>query len=106
MKNYIPLSEQEELVLRQLAMQPGSLEIIFKLLQMTSLDAQADAIECTGSREERLMKLTDAQATAKVVSKLMQKLAAYREVTLMVPAEEEDELQQVMGDVWTRKEAN
>ena len=77
-KYIVKLSEQEEMALRQLAMQPG-FEVIFKLLQTESLDAQSNAMDCQGNKEERLMALTDAQATVKVVSSLIRKLAAFRE---------------------------
>jgi len=77
-KYYIPLTEQEELSLRQLATQPG-FEVLFKLLQMQSLDAQSEAMDCTeGDAKKRLLVLSDAQATVRVVSNIIKKLAAYQ----------------------------
>ena len=79
-KYYVPLTEQETLSLRQLATQPGY-EVIFKLLQMESLDAQSAAMECTEpDRNKRLLLLSDAQATSKVVSNLIKRLASYQNV--------------------------
>ena len=77
-KYYIPLTEQEELSLRQLATQPG-FEVLFKLLQMQSLDAQSEAMDCTeGDAKKRLLVLSDAQATVRVVSNITKKLVGYQ----------------------------
>jgi hypothetical protein len=74
----VKLTEQEELTFRQIAMQPG-FEVIFKLLQAESLDAQAKAMDCEEPEaKKRLMLLTDAQATQRVVGRLTRKLAAYQ----------------------------
>lgn len=83
----VKLTEQEELSLRQLAIQPG-FEVIYKLLQGESLDAQTAVMECTEPDEKkRLLMLSDAQATAKVVSRLTQKLNLYR-TPIQPPVEE------------------
>jgi hypothetical protein len=96
----VKLSEQEELQLRQLALQPG-FEVIFKLLQSESLDAQTAAMDCTEpDQRKRLMMLTDAQVTAKVVSKLTQKLAAYREV--IQPEADHGELE-IIQNLWDER---
>jgi RNA polymerase-interacting CarD/CdnL/TRCF family regulator len=101
----VKLTEQEELTLRQLAIQPG-FEVIFKLLQGESLDAQTAAMECTDpDNKKRLLLLTDAQATAKIVSNLTRKLAAYREVIQEV-TKEQDLADQLIGDAWTRERTN
>ena len=77
-KYYIPLTEQEELSLRQLATQPG-FEVLFKLLQTQSLDAQSEAMDCTeGDAKKRLLVLSDAQATVRVVSNITKKLVGYQ----------------------------
>jgi RNA polymerase-interacting CarD/CdnL/TRCF family regulator len=92
-KYIVKLTEQEEMALRQLAIQPG-FEVIFKLLQGESLDAQTAAMECADPDEKkRLLMLTDAQATAKVVSNLTRKLASYREIIQPSPEEFEDPFQ-------------
>jgi len=79
-KYYLPLTEQETLSLRQLANQPGY-DVIFKLLQMESLDAQSAAMESTDKdAKQRLLILSDAQATVRIVSNLIKKLASYQSV--------------------------
>ena len=78
-KYIVKLTEQEELTLRQLAVQAG-FEVLFKLLQGESLDAQTAAMECRGTQEERLLKLAHAQATAEVVGNLIRKLVSYQNV--------------------------
>jgi len=86
-KYIVKLTEHEELTIRQLALQPG-FDVIFKFLQGESLDAQSVAMDCTDPDErKRLMLLTDAQSTARVVSNLTRKLAGYREI-LQPPTEE------------------
>ena len=91
-KYYVPLTEQETLSLRQLATQPGY-DVIFKLLQMESLDAQSAAMECiTANAKERLLILSDAQATARVVSSLIKKLASYQNVIQQAEPEDSDPL--------------
>lgn len=98
----VKLTEQEVLNLRQLISQPGA-EVIFKLLQVESLDAQSKAMECSGSQEQRLLALSDAQSTARIVSNLTRKLAAYgRQIEVATP-EEIDPLEFSWG---TKKEAN
>src|SRR5690348_12821439 len=77
-KYIVKLTEQEELNLRQLAIQPG-FEVIFKLLQGESLDAQTKAMECDDPEaKKRLLLLSDAQSTARVVGNLIRRLAAYQ----------------------------
>jgi len=93
-KYIVKLTEQEEMNLRQVMAQPGS-EVIFKLLQNESLDAQSAAMECTDpDANKRLLVLTDAQVTAKVVSNLTRKLAAYRE---MIQADIEEVIADPLG---------
>lgn len=102
MKNYIPLSEQEELSLKQLANQPGY-PVIFKLLQQISLDAQAEAMDCKDAdRNKRLMVLADAQATNDVVNRLIQKLARYQ---VLEQVQVMDEAAAIIANLWT-KESN
>lgn len=85
----VKLTEQEELNLRQLALQPG-FEVIFKLLQGESLDAQTRAMECEDPEaKKRLMLLTDAQVTAKVVSNLTRRLASYQQPLAQATPEEQ-----------------
>lgn len=83
-KYYVPLTQEEELNLKQLAAQPG-FPALFKLLQIESLDAQAVAMECKGNSEARLLALSDAQAMKDAVGKLTQRLASYRESLLPHP---------------------
>lgn len=76
----IALTEQEEMSLRQLALTPG-FDALLKLLQGESFDAQAKAMECEDpDQNKRLLLLSDAQCTKRVVSTLTQKLAAYRQI--------------------------
>lgn len=100
-KYIVKLTEQEELNLRQLALQPG-FEVIFKLLQGESLDAQTKAMECDDPEaKKRLMLLTDAQVTAKVVSSLIRRLAAYQQISTPVL---EEQAQEIIENLWTPPE--
>jgi hypothetical protein len=92
-KYYVPLTEQEKLSIRQLATQPG-FEVIYKLLQMESLDAQAEAMECKSPKmEERAMAQMQAQVAKDIVSSLTNKLDSYRQSVLPAPeAEDPDPL--------------
>jgi hypothetical protein len=100
----VKLTEQEELSLRQLATQPG-FDVIFKFLQGESLDAQTAAMECTDpDQRKRLLILTDAQVTAKIVSKLTQKLAAYREIIQPPVPDEEQEYNEIVQNIWPAPE--
>ena len=91
-KYYLPLTEQEILKIRQLATQPGY-EVIFKLLQMESLDAQGKAMDCTeGDAKQRLLILSDAQATVRIVSNLIKKLASYQNIIQQAEPEDSDPL--------------
>ena len=104
-KYIVKLTEQEELSIRQLALQPG-FEVIFKFLQGESLDAQTAAMECSDADEKkRLLLLTDAQSTAKVVSNLIRKLAAYREVQMVQPTDTERELE-LITNLWDQERTN
>lgn len=104
-KYIVKLTEQEELSIRQLALQPG-FEVIFKFLQGESLDAQTAAMECTDLDEKkRLMVLTDAQVTARVVSNLTRKLAAYRETLVSPPMEADKELE-LIANLWEQERTN
>ena len=86
----VKLTEQEELALRQLAMQPG-FDALLKLLAGESLEAQMEAMGCLDPDDKkRLLKLTDAQATARIVSSLTQKLASYRTIPAQKSEEPED----------------
>lgn len=97
-KYIVKLTEQEEMNLRQLALQPG-FEVIFKLLQGESLDAQTAAMECTDPEaKKRLMLLTDAQVTAKVVSNLTRRLAAYQQNLGQITEETSAE---IIENIWT-----
>jgi hypothetical protein len=101
-KYLVKLSEQEELSLRQLATQPG-FDVIFKFLQGESLDAQSAAMDCEDLDErKRLVALSDAQRTAKVVSNLIRKLAAYREA-IQAPIEEKPE-EELFERLWDAPE--
>jgi hypothetical protein len=94
----VKLSEQEVLNLRQLMTQPGS-DALMKLLQGESLDAQTYAMECTDPDEKkRLLLLTDAQATRRVVSNLTRKLFSYREMNLPAPTTEA--VAEVIDNIW------
>jgi len=77
MSYIIPLTEQEELNLRQLTMHPGY-PALLKLAHSESFSAQAEAMACKGTSEQRLLALSDAQAMAAAVSRLTQKLEGYR----------------------------
>jgi hypothetical protein len=84
----VKLTEQEDLALRQIVAQPG-FDVVFKFLQIESLDAQTTAMECLDpDKEKRLLLLTDAQRTAAICSNLTRKLAAYREA--LIPEAEAD----------------
>lgn len=97
----VKLSEQEEMALRQLATQAG-FDALLKLLAGESFHAQMEAMECTDPDEKkRLTKLTDAQCTARVVSSLTRRLAAYREIPLPQP-EPQDELRDILSVNWER----
>ena len=86
----VKLSEQEELNLRQMTTHPGY-DALLKLLQGESLDAQAEAMECRDAdKEKRLLLLTDAQVTKRVVSSITQKLSGYRESFMPTAAAEEN----------------
>lgn len=103
MTHYIvKLSEQEELSLRQLTVQPG-FDALLKLLQGESLSAQSEAMQCDGAKETRLLKLGDAQATVKVVSSLTKKLCSYRDAVMPAPESMPDELQEMLQTTWERK---
>lgn len=79
MRYEVKLTEQEELNLQQLATHPGY-PMLLKLLQMESLDAQAEAMQCTElNQEKRLLALTDAQRTVVVVRNITQRLERFRE---------------------------
>lgn len=94
----VKLSEQEELSLRQIATQAG-FEVIFKLLQGESLDAQTNAMECTDpDPAKRLLILSDAQCTARIVSNLTRKLAGYQN-QLQAPDIPHGELE-IFENVW------
>lgn len=100
----VKLTESEELAIRQLAIQPG-FEVIFKLLQGESLDAQTAAMECTDpDQRKRLMILTDAQVTARVVSNLIRKLAAYQPPLQVEP----EKVPEIFENIWEQitKESN
>lgn len=100
-KYVVKLTEQEELSLRQLMRNPDA-DVLLKLLQGESFDAQTAAMECTDPDEKkRLLLLTDAQATARIVSSLTRKLCAYREV--IQPTAETGELD-IIEDLWKRAE--
>jgi hypothetical protein len=101
-KYYIPLTEQEELSLRQLATQPG-FEVLFKLLQMLSLDAQSEAMDCTeGDAKKRLLVLSDAQATVRVVSNLTKKLIGYQnQMQQQILSEVEEEA--IINNIWNER---
>jgi hypothetical protein len=102
MKYIVKLSEQEEMNLRQLALHPG-FDPLLKLLQGESLAAQALAMECEDlDREKRLLALSDAQRTAKVVSNLTRKLVSYREI-LQVPAVGAEPDLAVLENLWDRE---
>jgi hypothetical protein len=104
MRYIVKLTEQEELSLRQLAIQPGY-EVIFKLLDGEALDAQSNAMECKSLiDQERSMALLKAQDVVEVVSNMKRKLDAYRLPALPVVEEQPDEPLQFLD--WTRKEAN
>ena len=101
-KYYIPLTEQEELSLRQLATQPG-FEVLFKLLQMLSLDAQSEAMDCTeGDAKKRLLVLSDAQATVRVVSNLTKKLAGYKS-QIQQPTLSDLEEAGIIQNIWNER---
>lgn len=99
-KYIVKLTEQEELTLRKLALQPG-FEVIFKLLQGESLDAQSKAMDCKGTREERLLALSDAQSTKDVVSSLTRKLTSYREVVQPLA---NDRGFEIISNIWNEEE--
>lgn len=101
-KYIVKLTEQEELNLRQLALQPG-FEVIFKFLQGESLDAQTKAMECDDPEaKRRLMLLTDAQVTAKVVSSLIRRLAAYQQLPIAQAETIADEI--IEANLWMSPE--
>lgn len=89
-KYFLPLTEQETLNLRQLALQPG-FDVVLKFLQHESFEALEELQECKGNKEQRLLALTDYQSTVKIVSKLTKKLAAYREIALPTPDPDNDD---------------
>jgi len=96
---YVPLTEQEELNLRQMAGHPG-FPILFKLLQMEALNAQSVLMECKeADPEARLLALADAQAMSLVVTKLTHKLESYR-AAIDAPMTKQD-VEEIFGDVWT-----
>jgi hypothetical protein len=99
----IQLSEQEILYLKQLAAQPG-FEPLLKLLQVESLDAQSDAMDCEELDDhKRSLALLKAQVTRIVVSNITKKLCAYRE--LLIPTQEEQpELARIIDNVWDTPE--
>jgi RNA polymerase-interacting CarD/CdnL/TRCF family regulator len=98
----VKLSEQEELALRQLATQQG-FEVIFKLLQGESLDAQTKAMECEDTDEKkRLLVLMEAQTTARIVSNLTRKLANYQNA--LQPTPEEHGHLDIIENVWDTPE--
>jgi hypothetical protein len=103
-KYIVKLTEQEELNLRQLMIQPGA-EVIFKLLQMESLDAQAAAMNCVDPDEKRrLLLLTDAQRTAQVVGSLTRRLSAYREMETLAPTLTPTEAEEIITNLWNQRE--
>src|SRR5271165_3300443 len=96
---YVPLTEQEELNLRQMAGHPG-FPILFKLLQMEALNAQSVLMECKeADPEARLLALADAQAMSLVVTKLTHKLESYR-AAIDAPMTKQD-MGEVFRDIWT-----
>lgn len=101
-KYIVKLTEQEEMALRQLMLEPAA-DVLLKLLQGESFDAQTAAMECEDPDEKkRLRLLTDAQATARIVSSLTRKLCAYRES--LQPKEETGELE-IIQNVWSTEGA-
>ena len=105
MRYIVKLTEQEEMSLRQLATQPG-FEVIFKLLQGEALDAQTEAMECSDpDPNQRLLKLTDAQATSRIVSNMTRRLAAYQVLPEVTQPTQDDALAFIANE-WLRKEMN
>lgn len=96
----VKLTQEEVMGLQQLTMQPG-FDGLLKLLQGESLAAQAAAMQAKGSRDDRLLALTDAQRTAEVVSNLTKKLCSYRNAA--IPQQEPEEETLAFEEVdWTR----
>lgn len=90
-KYIVKLSEQEELNLRQLTLQPG-FESLLKLFQGESLDAQSTAMECKSLKmEERAMAQMQAQVAVEIIGNLTRKVCAYREAMQPTPEPEADD---------------
>ena len=90
-KYIVKLTEQEELSIKQMMLTPGA-DVLLRLLQIESLDAQAEAMECNGTGEQMLLALAHAKATKKVTSNLTKKLWAYREsMSPVIPQEAEED---------------
>ena len=86
----VKLTEQEELSLKQLVIQVG-FDVVFKFLQIESLNAQTEALQCKSLvAEERSTALMKAQVTADVVSNLTQRLAGYRHLDVQTTTEDTD----------------
>lgn len=86
----VKLTEQEELNLRQLVMQPG-FEPLLKLLAGESLSLQSEAMECSSLVAEELsLALIKAQVGAKIVSKFTRKLCSYQALPIPAPETEQD----------------
>lgn len=102
-KYVVKLSEQEELNLRQLTVQPG-FDALLKMLQGESLDAQTAAMDCTDLDDrKRSLALLQAQVTRNVVSNLTQKLCAYRELLVTPAPVGESEL---ISNIWDKERTN
>jgi len=92
------LSEQEVLNLRQLMTQPGS-DALLKLLGIESLNAQMRVMEFEEADEKkRLLLLSDAQATRRIVNSLTRKLFSYREMNMPAPTMEQ--VAEVVENLW------
>lgn len=105
-KYIVKLSEQEELNLRQLTLQPG-FDSLLKLLQGESLDAQSAAMECKSLKmEERAMAQMQAQVAVEIIGNLTRKVCAYREALVAPqPVDSEDELG-LIANLWEKERAN
>ena len=96
MRYEVKLTDQEELELRQMLMGPG-FPVLLKFLQIKSLNAQADAMECKGNKDQRLLVLLDAQAMAKISNELTRELAQFRRVPGIEISDEESE---IISNLW------
>lgn len=94
-KYVIPLTDEEELNLRQFTKQPV-FPVVLKLLQQLAFDEQNDLMEAKEkTKEAELLNLLKARATKKAVDAIARKLMSYCDMSQPEQADELDPLKEM-----------